>query len=72
MKRRRLGMKIFLIILICISALLLLTLAAFAVSYKLHTSASAETLGKEKTVYTTKDNGCRIANIPYDEYLRNL
>lgn len=62
-------MKIFLIILICVFALALLILAAFGLSYKLHSSASTETLGKEETVYTAKENGCRIANIPYGEYL---
>lgn len=72
MKKRRLGMKIFLIVLICIFALVFLTLAAFGISYQLHTSASTEMLGKEETVYTTKDNGCRIANVPYDEYLKEM
>ena len=62
-------MKTFLIVLTCILALILLTLAAFGISYQLHSSASTETLGKEETIYTTKDNGCRIANIPYEEYL---
>lgn len=62
-------MKIFLIVLICVFALALLILAAFGLSYKLHSSASTETLGKEETVYTAKENGCRIANIPYGEYL---
>ena len=57
-------MKIFLIILICISALILLTLAAFAVSYQLHTSASTETLGKEKTVYTPKTTGAGLRIFP--------
>lgn len=62
-------MKVFLIVLVCILTLILLALAAFGISYKLHSSASTETLGKEETVYTTKENGCRIANIPYEEYL---
>ncbi|MGN1195532.1 MAG: glycoside hydrolase family 28 protein, partial [Acutalibacteraceae bacterium] len=70
MKKRRLGMKIFLIVLICIFALVVMTVAVFAISYKIHSSSSTETIGKEETVYTTKDNGCRIANIPYDEYLK--
>lgn len=64
-------MKIFLIVLVCVLALILPALAAFGISYKLHTSGSTETLGKEETVYTTKENGCRIANIPYDNYLKD-
>ena len=51
-------MKIFLIVLVCVLTLILPALAAFGISYKLHTSGSTETLGKEETVYTTKENGC--------------
>lgn len=63
-------MKIFLTVLVFALTFILSVLAAFGVSYKRHSSASTETLGKENTVYTTKDNGCRIANIPYGEYLK--
>lgn len=30
----------------------------------------AETLGKEETIYKADETGCRISNIPYEEYIK--
>lgn len=54
---------------ITIIALALVVVSALLISNHRHTSSDTTLLEKEKTNFTTSDNGNRIANIPYEEYL---
>ena len=46
--------------------------AIFAVNYYFKTHRNTDTLGKTQTEFTADENGTRIANIPFDDYITNM
>lgn len=67
MKKRT---KVFLLLLTAVIIIAAVTAGGLFISQKRHSSSSGETLGKAVTEFRTKENGTRIENINYGEYLK--